>query len=282
MENEEKKRVRRWSEEEQRILIECYPTMNTADLPALLPGRSIHSIQARASSLQLKKPPEFCGFFKKGVANAPGAHHWTPEEDDLIRKHFPVRTAEEVAELIGGSRMSRNRIWRRAKQLGVVKSPEFKSHKCFDQRKKRASKYWYKSGHVPDNKGKRMPDALRERLAPFWFQKGGEAYNAKHDGAISVRKDANGHEYQFIRIAKKEWVHLHRYMWEKAHGAVPDDHLITFINGNTMDCRLENLEMVTRKAHMLKHTIHNYPVELKKAIRAHSKLIKTIKHGSKE
>lgn len=38
---------------------------------------------------------------------------------------------------------------------------------------------------------------------------------------------------------------LHRWVWEEAHGPIPDGMQVDHINGDTYDNRLENLRLVT-------------------------------------
>lgn len=40
--------------------------------------------------------------------------------------------------------------------------------------------------------------------------------------------------------------YLHRYVWEQAHGPIPDGMTIDHINGDRMDNRLENLRAITQ------------------------------------
>lgn len=114
------------------------------------------------------------------------------------------------------------------------------------------------------------------------FKAGSIPYNAKEDGAISIRKDKQGRPYRHIRIAQGKWVHLHRYLWEEANGPVPNGYIVKFKDGNLANCVLENLYLSTRKENMTSNTIHNYPIELKQTIRTLAKLKKTIKHATEQ
>ena len=80
----------------------------------------------------------------------------------------------------------------------------------------------------------------------FRFQKGIVPKNTLHDGAITKRH-TGGKYYWFIRIAACKWEYLHRYMWKKEYGDIPPKHHVAFRNGDTLDCRIENLACVTKK-----------------------------------
>ncbi len=64
--------------------------------------------------------------------------------------------------------------------------------------------------------------------------------------------------------------HKHVWIWEQAHGPVPDGQVIAFRDGNKLHCEIENLMLVTR-SELLCLNLHNYktaPTELKPSILA--------------
>lgn len=98
-----------------------------------------------------------------------------------------------------------------------------------------------KPGSKPHNagtKGKMKPNRTS-------FKPGQVPHNTKHEDAITIRTDG-GKQYQFTRVSKGKWVSLHRQIWEQAYGPVPAGHIITFIDGNTMNAVLENLKCISR------------------------------------
>lgn len=40
---------------------------------------------------------------------------------------------------------------------------------------------------------------------------------------------------------------LRRVVWQKHYGDIPEDHMIIHLNGNQLDCRIENLAMVPKR-----------------------------------
>jgi len=47
-----------------------------------------------------------------------------------------------------------------------------------------------------------------------------------------------------------------RWLWEQAHGPIPEDYHIHHINGDKTDDRLENLQLVIAGEHKKNHDIH--------------------------
>jgi hypothetical protein len=59
-------------------------------------------------------------------------------------------------------------------------------------------------------------------------------------------------------------------------------HIIVFRDKNTMNCKIENLEMITRGENLKRNWLHNYPDEIKTLIKTKNKLINKIKnYGTK-
>lgn len=92
----------------------------------------------------------------------------------------------------------------------------------------------------------------------------------KRDGYILVKVDqVNPYTGQ------RGWYrHKHVVEWEKAHGAVPEGHLVSFIDGDKTNCDPANLELVTRGEHLQRNRLKlsEQPAELRPAVRAIAKL----------
>lgn len=95
------------------------------------------------------------------------------------------------------------------------------------------------------------PDAI-EKTKGTRFKKGQLPHNTKsRDGVITIRHDHpdrnNGRSYKYIRVSLGKWVPYHRYLWEKKYGKIPSGHCLWFKDGNSLNCRPSNLELITRK-----------------------------------
>jgi hypothetical protein len=67
-------------------------------------------------------------------------------------------------------------------------------------------------------------------------------------------------------------------MWEQANGPIPAKHIVRFIDGNTMNLQISNLECIPMSENANRNTLHRFPDDLKKLIRLKAKLNKTIKN----
>lgn len=134
-------------------------------------------------------------------------------------------------------------------------------------------------GHESYNKGKKMPEEQKAKVAHSWFKKGHQPHNTKADGVISIRTDSKSkREYKYIRIGLGKWKEYHIYRWEKFRGPVPDGKILRFKDGNSLNCNISNLDLIDRTEHMLRSTAkrRDLPIEIIKTNSIIKKLRKTI------
>lgn len=174
-----------------------------------------------------------------------------PEEDEIIRRLWPVNHAEAIGPLIGRSAAS---VSNRAFLLGVHKSPEFIA---------RNSKQ-FRPGGEPFNKGvpqkEWMPAEARRRTKATRFQPGrpaSEARNYRPIGSVRVTRDGTLErkvtDDPSIYPARR-WVPVSRLVWEAAHGPVPEGRVVRFKDGmatvKESEITPDRLELVTRAENM--------------------------------
>lgn len=58
----------------------------------------------------------------------------------------------------------------------------------------------------------------------------------------------------------------HRWLWEQAHGAIPKGYNVQFKDGDTLNCVLDNLYLISRKKQLRKN-YDDLPAERKAEIR---------------
>lgn len=124
----------------------------------------------------------------------------------------------------------------------------------------------FKKGHTPFNRGKKQSEYMSaeaiEKTKATRFQKGHKPHNTKYDGVVSLRADKTGRHYKYIRISEGVWELYHRSVWERVNGKIPEGHLIAFKDGNSLNTRLDNLEMISMVENMYRNSTHDYPEEI--------------------
>jgi hypothetical protein len=195
-----------------------------------------------------------------------------------MRRHYPHKPTTAVARLIGHSVPS---TYNRAQKLGLTKSPEYFASAAAGRMAKgdgRGAANRFRPGHVPANKGLRRPGWGPGRMKSTQFKLGcrqGVAANnwrpigtilTDTDGysRIKVREATKGEAYGFGNV--RVWPLLQRHVWAEAHGPIPSGHAVAFKNGDKRDCRLENLELLSRADLMKRNTVHNLPKPLAQAV----------------
>lgn len=165
------------------------------------------------------------------------AKKWTEQEEEILRQHYPAGGRHEVHKALRAAGYERTvkAVAARAKVLGVKSNNSGR----------------FQPNHQTWNKGKRMPSEVRKKIAHTWFKTGHKPHTTKHDGATSWRQDVKtGIYYKYIRVSEANWVHYHRWLWEKHKGPVPKGYLVAFKDGDQTNLTIENLECISRAEHI--------------------------------
>ncbi|MCL2131272.1 MAG: HNH endonuclease [Lentimicrobiaceae bacterium] len=192
----------------------------------------------------------------------------------IVIEKYPNHSIAQCAEFSGFSRAT---VYKIARENGIEKSAEFKQ-KQITIFLKNGKNTRYKKGQTPPNKGKKQTEYMSaeaiERSKATRFKKGNLPHNHRPVGYERITRDG------YIEVKTREidvFELKHRLVWKQHHGAIPKGHNIQFKDGNPQNCTIENLYMIDRKNQMRENTIHNYPPDVKRAIRAVNKLEKIIK-----
>ena len=134
--------------------------------------------------------------------------------------------------------------------------------------------YRYKKGEAPWNKGKYMRVSIATE-----FTKGNKPHNYRPVGSERITVDG----YKEKKIADpNKWKGMHILLWEEVNGPVPPRHKVVFKDNNKLNISIDNLLCLSYEDAMKRNSIHRYPTEIVKAIKAVSKLKKTIRNHGKE
>ena len=110
----------------------------------------------------------------------------------------------------------------------------------------------FKKGMEPWNKGKKGI-----HLSPATeFKKGQKSINHLPVGSRTERKDKNDKIRRWIKVDEpNKWIEYAKFVWIKHNGEIPKGYLIHHINEDTLDDNIDNLALLTRKAHFEIHGI---------------------------
>jgi hypothetical protein len=176
---------------------------------------------------------------------------WLPEDIKYLIGNYSNTRNDILCDVLARPLHS---IYSMAHKLKLSKSEEYlELNKCGRFYKGIANngiQYRFKKGHIPVNKGKKMPIDIKEKVAHTFFSKGHLPVNTLYDGAITTRRDKNGHNYKWIRLSKANWRMLQVYNWEKLHGPIPKDRIIVAKDGNSLNCDPENWMLIDRITHL--------------------------------
>lgn len=197
----------------------------------------------------------------------------SPDIDRILKRDYLRVPIKRMATNIGRSQVF---VRTRLRQLGLEIPSEITSaHKRQSQ---------HKPGHIPYNKGLKMSEELKQKVSHTFFKKGNLPHNTKErDGVITVRS-ANKSKYKWIRLSIGNWQMYHQYRWQMYRGEIPPGHCLWFKNGDTMDCRLSNLELITRaeNARRNRFKFMSQPEPIRKAQHLLNKITTKIKQHEKQ
>ena len=159
---------------------------------------------------------------------------FTKEQSSYLISIIPGRSSAEIAEMMN-RRFCMNvtpaqiHTWKKNHRLSSGYDTKFRP------------------GQLSRTKGMKWDDFMsaeaQERSRKTQFRKGNIPANHKPIGAISKRRN-----YLWIKVQDghgvKNWKMLQQYVWENAHGPVPEGWRIMFRDQNTLNCELTNLTLV--------------------------------------
>jgi len=195
--------------------------------------------------------------------------------NDEIRARYSDEPTINIARDLN---ISIYKVYGRANRMGLKKSKEYmkKYMPGMDNLIKHGAAFRYKKGDEPHNKGVKMPESTYNKVKHTMFKPGDEPHNTRPVGSIRIQEKAGDIPYQYIKVANRNWQLLHRYNWEKVNGKIPKGMVLRFKDGNTMNCEIANLELLTQQENMMRNTMHQYPAELKEVLKLRNKLNKLI------
>lgn len=189
---------------------------------------------------------------------------WTDEQEQYLIANYATTNNKDLAKILGKN--NADRVMAKAFKLGLKKSSEFLS----EQRKTLGQNGQFKKGMTPHNKGKKLSDATKAKLAKTMFKSGDRPHNTLPVGAESEDKDG----YLIVKIAEPN---VWRYKHHIAYGEpVPKGHKVIFIDGNKRNFDKANLMLISNAELMNRNTMNRYQPELVQLLKTLSKLKKRV------
>ena len=188
---------------------------------------------------------------------------WTQEEIEILSRLYPNHYAREIAGILGRGISS---IHCKARTLGIESSREKIQRAGYEVSKSPSSiASRFQKGHHPSNKGKKVSPEIYAKMQPTMFKKGQNPVNHRDVGSERVNVDG----YIEIKVAEpNRWRLKHRVIWEQVNGAIPKGFNVQFKNHNPLDCRLDNLYLISKAEQMAKENSFwaKYPKEIQEII----------------
>lgn len=225
--------LKTWTAEELNILRNHYPTCTQSEMMVLIPNKTAAAIKGKAGVLKITKAK-----FRSRLS---------AEEIKTIIKLYPTQSSQSIADLIGCSIYAINN---RAFSLGLKKDPAYLhdlQQKMSRELTKSGMSHRFHKGNVPVNKGCKMRSDVYDRMKPTMFTKGHLPHNTKHDMAESIRTNREGKQHVLIRVSKGVWIEKQIFLYEAEHGKIPNGQILWCKDGNTLNCDLDNWELISRE-----------------------------------
>jgi hypothetical protein len=216
-----------------------------------------------------------------------GQRLWSKADDAALRRVYPHTS---TATLAPGFRRSVTAIYARAAVLGLHKSAAYMASADayrFRRGQGGGEACRFPKGHVPANKGLRRPGWSPGRMRETQFKKGVlNGVAARRFKPIGSTRVADGYLYRKLSAVPgpwtRNWKQEHRLIWERAHGPIPAGHTLVFRNGDRLDVRLDNLELLSRRALMARNSVHNLPKPLAQAVQLLGALNRKLRRSARD
>ena len=188
---------------------------------------------------------------------------WTDDEEQYLIANYANTSNIELAKMLG--KKDANAIGAKASHLKLRKSGQFLRESC-----KARTKGQFKKGLIPHNKGKKLSEETKAKLAKTMFKSGNRPHNTLEVGAETQDKDG----YVWVKIAEPSaWKLKHHIAYGEP---VPTGHKLIFIDGNKYNFERENLKLISDADLMRLNTMHRFPPELVRLLKTLNKLKKRV------
>lgn len=209
-------------------------------------------------------------------------HLWTDAQIATLHAQYPTTPTRVLAERMG---LNETQINHKAYALGLKKLGAYLQAQAIGRLRRgddRGAATRFKPGQVPWNKGRSGLD-MGESATRF------QAGQKPHSFApIGSERWSGGYLQRKLTdtgYPPRDWVCVHRIVWEATHGPIPAGHVVVFRDRDPRHLTLDNLELVSRRALLLRNSVHNLPeqiievLQIKRSITRHINRMKEKRNG---
>lgn len=247
-----------WSDDDLNFLRDNYGKLSYAEIGDVI-GKSPMAVKSKGAVI-LKRV----------------SRNWPAEHLEILKRDYATKAAPAIAAEIGRGVSA---VHGMAHKLGLKKVDDWYQREESGRRNLLNGKqHRFQKGMTPWSKGKKLGPA-HPNSKKTQFKKGSRPQNAVPVGTIVT----HGSGYLKIKIGEPNvWEFYHHHVWVKHRGPVPKGHVIRFRDGNSTNCEIDNLVLMTRTEHALRNSIWKYPEELVPTMAVLADLKKEIRNAEEK
>jgi len=192
---------------------------------------------------QSKKPNAWicssCAFKRRQSGETNPPRPWTTKDAKFALENYPKADTKWLAKTLNRTEIAVRMF---CEKRGVYRDPDYSNVDRFVK------------GQKPWNTG--LKGFRPEGSKKTYFKPGQKPANAKGIGEERIR---SGTLYRKVCEGqmKKNWKPVKDIVWESINGPIPEGKWIVIANGDTTDCRPENLLCLTRKEMLARNSHKN-------------------------
>jgi len=184
-------------------------------------------------------------------------HAWTPEEIALLRARYPNEPTVDVAMALG---LRLKQVSSMAYNLRLEKTEDFRQQEKERRRQRCLANpdmggHGFKPGNIPWHKGKSSGVVA--------WNKGtrGVMHNANKQPIGTEVVSSMGYLMRKVSeadaVSWRNWQPVHHLNWLAAGREIPPGYVLVFKDGDRLNTRLENLELISRAENLMRNSYHN-------------------------
>lgn len=218
-------------------------------------------------------------------------HTWTPEQTALLASLYPHTPGPDIAAMLG---IPLGAVYNKAWAMGLKKTRKTiadMARKALLDPAHPARKSQFPRGIVPWNKGVSFDSGGRSHETRF--KPGGKPHTTLPVGSYRLitchqtgRKVLEQKFREALGNSIKRWAPVSRLVWEAAHGAVPQGHIVVFKPGmftNVLEyITLDKLECISRAEHARRNHPRSKNPELGKLVQLKGVITRQVNRITRE